>query len=79
MRRWNVVTPETAYTEIIVDGQGPTEWYSEVIEVEAETARDAIKLGVVLMLKDEFCQYCKEQRLNDGSPYTGVRAEEVIP
>jgi hypothetical protein len=55
---------------------GPYEPTCDVIEIEAETARDAIALGVVAMLKDwrQF-QYCRDQRGDDACPYTGVRAE----
>ena len=75
MRRWFVVTPEFDYTDIIVDGQGPTYPVRDVIEIEAETARDAIALGVKEMLKQGHdYRWCRDARTDGVSPYTGVEA-----
>ena len=78
MKRWHVITPE--YGEVIPitdDGQGPTEYGCDVIEVEAETRRDAILVGVQLMRAHErdyhYFRHC------DGNPFVGVKAEEIPP
>jgi len=76
MKKWLVVTPTFSYTEVILDGQGPSYDTCDVIEVEAETARDAVKLGVKTMLEDHRrFTYCHEQRQDGACPYTGVWAE----
>lgn len=83
MKRWYVVTPEYDYTEIIVDGQGPTYTERDVIEIEAETARDAIALGVREMLTRRRSldgwryQWCRDARAEKVSPYAGVKAFPV--
>jgi hypothetical protein len=75
-----VVTPsyETYYSD------EPPEYGSDVIEIEADTARDAISLGVKVMLNnlwrpDKYTRYkyCKNQRLDGCSPYAGVKAFPV--
>lgn len=74
MKRWLVVTPE--YGEIIPitdEGQGPTEYQADVIEVEAETRRDAIVIGVKMMRANSrdyhWFRHC------DGNPFVGITAE----
>lgn len=75
MRRWYVVTPPVGYVDVIVDGQGPwMEEAADVIEIEAQTARDAVALGVREMLKRWDYHYCRDQRSDGASPYTGVTA-----
>ena len=83
MRKWIVVTPEYGVLIPITDeGYGPTEWGCDVIEIEAEYKRDAIVLGVQLMLhggkgghgEGERYRYCLDQRSDHASPYTGVKA-----
>jgi hypothetical protein len=79
MRRWYVVTPEYSYVvPVLDDGTGPLEYEADVIEIEAETKRDAISLGVKEMLRGWVggCRYrwCLEQRMDDCSPYSGVKA-----
>ncbi len=60
------MTPEVeTVVPILDDGTGPTEVGADVVEVEAETARDAVIIGVRLMHK--------------ASPFTGVRAVEYQP
>lgn len=87
MRRWLVITPEYSYTEIVCAEGGPTYTACDVIEIEAETRRDAIALGVMEMLKGgrtrgiigwyDAYRWCLDQRADGLCPYTGVRAEEV--
>jgi len=86
MKTWYVITPVFPYTEIIDEYGGPTYDICDVIEIEAETARDAIRFGVKEMLKGGWIgkwkhqrySYCKDQQLDNLCPYTGVRAEEKI-
>lgn len=76
MKRWLVVTPQFSYTEWVCAEGGPSYDTCDVVEVEAETARDAVKLGVKLMLEDHrHFTYCHEQRQDGACPYTGVWAE----
>lgn len=80
MRRWLVVTPVFSYMEVVCDGAGPMLDTCDVIEVEAETARDAVALGVKAMIADRrHYSYCRDQRWDGASPYTGVRAEPKEP
>lgn len=85
LRRWYVSTP--VFVEVVCHGDdagnGPTEPLCDVIEIEAATAKDAICLGVVEMLKggrqDEYSRYtyCLDARSDGECPYSGVTAEEV--
>ena len=80
MKRWLVVTPEyDTVIPILDDGTGPLEPGADVIEIEAETARDAIALGVREMLRrgDPPYQWCNDQRGDKLSPYAGVKAFPV--
>jgi hypothetical protein len=83
--RWLVITPE--YDEVVPildDGTGPIEYGCDVIEIEAESRRDAIALGVNEMLKGGrqneygFYKWCRMARSDGESPYAGVRAEIVL-
>ena len=74
MKRWMVVTPEYGEVIPILDyGEGPLEYQADVIEVEAETRRDAIIIGVALMRRDPSAYHWFEHA--DGNPYAGVKAE----
>jgi hypothetical protein len=78
MPHYWVVTPEFSYTEpVLDDGSGPTYDVRDVVEVEAPTARDAVRIGVKRMLSEwEFRDgWCNIQRQSDACPYAGVRAE----
>jgi hypothetical protein len=81
MKPWIVVTPEYGYTEVIdPEIGGPTYDVADVIEVEADTRRDAIALGVKAMLSDHrHYAYCLDQRGSDLCPFTGVKAFLNIP
>lgn len=84
MRRWYVVTPEYDTVVPVLDfGQGPIERGADVIEIEAETRRDAITLGVKEMLRlsrghagFKF-DWCRTMQSDGSSPFTGVYAEPV--
>ena len=80
MKRWYVVTPEYGVVDpILDDGTGPLEYVSDVIEIEADTARDAVAFGVKLMLKAHrrAFKWCRDQASSNCSPYAGVRAIPV--
>lgn len=79
LKHWYVITPEyEVYPQSMYE---PAEWGCDVIEIEAATRRDAISLGVVVMLRggkrDEFTRYkyCYDSRSDGCNPFTGVRAE----
>lgn len=78
MKRWYVITPEYGQVvPVLDDGTGPMEYGADVVEVEAETKRDAIAFGVRLMLRGRWREFkwCRDQRLSGLSPYAGVKAE----
>ena len=85
MKRFWVVTPEYGVVVPVTDeGQGPMEYGSDVIEIEAESARDAIALGVHAMSHNPWrphgwirYRWCDDARSDGRSPYAGVRAIEV--
>ena len=77
-KRYLVITPEFEYTDIICDGMGPRYTECDAVEIEAKNARDAVTLGVKVMLDGgRRFTYCRSQRIDGCSPYTGVRA--IIP
>lgn len=78
MTKYFVITPEYEYQEVIIDGSGPLIPTCDVIEIEAENRRDAIKLGVREMLRKPRFEYCKGKRSDGLCPYTGVYAEECL-
>ena len=72
MRRWYVVTPEyETKVPILDDGSGPVEYGCDVVEVEAETRRDAITFGVKIMLagsdRDQSFAYTQTYRLSPAA------------
>jgi hypothetical protein len=72
-----VVTPEFSYTEpVLDDGSGPTYDVHDVVEVDAPTKREAVRIGVRRMLDEYEFRYgwCQGQRQEGLCPYTGVRA-----
>jgi hypothetical protein len=84
MPKYCVVTPEYGTKiPILDDGSGPIEYGCDVIEIEADNKRDAIAMGVKEMLKGGYgghgrsmdYQWCRDQRKDNCSPYTGVTAE----
>jgi hypothetical protein len=72
MKTWLVVTPEYGEVIPIVDGQGPMEYGADVIFVEAESKRDALRLGVKAMKKrgDHYFDDC-------DNPFNGVKVYEA--
>ena len=77
LQRFVVVTPEFPYTEWVCPEGGPTYDIRDVIEIEAETSRDAVILGVHQMLRshDYSRGWCQSQRLDNLCPFEGVKAE----
>jgi hypothetical protein len=84
-RKYYVVTPEYDYTEYVPGLEppgGPTYSVSDCIEVEAANARYAKAFGVKLMLQkispvpQEQFSWCKDQRSDGLSPYSGVYVED---
>jgi hypothetical protein len=87
VKRWTVYTPDYGIVVPVTDeGQGPTEYGCDVIEIEADTRRDAITLGVKEMLKGRsgghglgMCfQWCLDQRSDNANPWAGVKAELIV-
>ena len=79
MRKYLVLTPEFDYTEVIMDGMGPSYTVRDYVEVVAKNKKDAVALGVQHMLNRRYpdgdrYQYVHDQRSDNCSPYTGVRA-----
>lgn len=74
LKPWLVVSPE--YGEVIPvtdDGQGPMEYGSDVVFVEAATRRDALLLGVALFRK-QGAKYLYDAE----NPYAGVKVESQV-
>lgn len=76
MPRYYVITPE--YGEVVPvtdEGQGPMEYGSDVIEIEARNRSEARLLGVHAMRKNttkyQYYQHC------DGNPFAGVTVESA--
>ena len=82
MKQWMVITPTYEVVEPVTDeGQGPIINTCDIVEVEANHARDAIAFGVKLMLNNpwrphkwENYHWCRDQQSDGLCPYTGVRA-----
>lgn len=76
MPRWLVLTPSYTYVEpVLEDGSGPTERTCDVIDVVAPTKREAIKIGVRRMLKENKSKGWVQYQQEDGKcPYTGITA-----
>ena len=73
MPLWVVIGPE--YGEVVPvtdEGQGPIEYTCDVVEVGAETRRDALVLGVRLLRDQPYLQGDP-----DENPFTGVKVEQV--
>lgn len=77
MKRWVVMTPEYGtMVPILDDGSGPIEYGYDAVEVEAESRRDALILGVKLMRANPE----KHEWFDDNwsCPYTGIKVEECF-
>lgn len=78
--RWFVVTPPYEYQEVIdPELGGPVYETCDVIEIEADSKRDALVLGVHVMLHDtRSYSWCLDQRKDGMNPFAGVKAEPVL-
>lgn len=77
MKRWHVITPEYGEVVPVTDwGEGPAEYVRDVIEVEAETRRDALIMGVRLMRANAYV-YRWFRDWVDGNPFVGVTVEDI--
>ena len=74
MIRWYVVSPKFDYTEIVCEFGGPTYEISDVVEVEANTVREAITKGVRLM--EEWPLIARSDNKN---PMAGCKAYAMCP
>ncbi len=70
--QWYVISPEYDYTEYIDEYGGPTYPVRDVVEVEADTAREARIKGVAM-----FEEWTTMARGDDINPFTGVKAEPI--
>lgn len=78
MKHYLVITPEYGEVDPVLDyGQGPIEYGCDVIEVEAQTKREARDLGVYEMLRNKDYQYCRDSRDGGENPFTGITVEVV--
>jgi hypothetical protein len=79
MKKWAVVSKELSQVvPILDDGSGPTEYWHNYIEVEAETREDALTLGIKLWRETE--QHKMGMDFNgyeDENPFEGVTVEDI--
>lgn len=76
MKRWLVFTPQ--YECHHATEADPAEFGCDVVEIEAKTKRDALALGVKVMLADRrHFHYCRDQRDDNASPYAGLKVEDA--
>lgn len=78
MPRYYVVTPQYESGGDEID---PPEVGADVIEIEAPTKREAIRMGVIGMLNFDRrrWRWCRDQRSDGHNPFAGVKAIEVQP
>lgn len=70
MHHWYVVSPEMSKVmPVLDDGTGPIEDFHDVTEVDAPTAREALRIGVPQLRK-----WFDEARSDKRNPRTGVKA-----
>lgn len=76
MPRWLVISPTFTYIEDVLGyGQGPAHDVADTIEIEAETKRDALLLGVKAMRAD-CTRYTYHHTEYDRCPFTGMTVIE---
>lgn len=75
LKRWMVVGPEYSVVIPVLDtGEGPLEYECDVVEVEAETKRDAIALAIRLFRTHRIRhERTWLQRYPDENPFVGLR------
>jgi hypothetical protein len=74
LTKWAVIGPEYGTVIPVCDGTGPLEYGCDYVEVEAETKRAALVLGVRLLRRQPYLQ-----NYSDENPFTGVRVEPLCP
>lgn len=75
LKPWYVISPEYGTViPIMDDGTGPMEYNCDVVEVEAETQRDALLLGVKIMRGDASCHWHDDAEC----PYAGMKVESAL-
>jgi hypothetical protein len=77
LHEWFVTSPEYTYVEIVCEYGGPSYSTRDWEQVQARTAREAVSIAVKKWLaapgyEDNWCRY---QRADGKSPFTGIRAE----
>ena len=79
MNRWWVVSPEYGtVVPVCDDGTGPMEYGCDAVEVEADTKRDALLLGVQELLKRDD-SWPSVNRQDGQPPWAGMRVEPSPP
>lgn len=73
LKPWLIVAPEVGRIDPVVDGQGPMEYWRDVVHVEAETRRDALIMGVMLF-RQQDATYLRDY----DSPYAGVEVHLML-
>lgn len=78
LRRYTVVSPPYLYHEIIVDGQGPYYEECDVVEVIANSPRDAKAMAIRLMSKEPHkYEHIRTCRSDGVSPYTNLKVYDA--
>ena len=73
MSKWAVMSPE--YADVVPtldDGTGPEEWGRDYVEVEAQTKREAVRLGYQLLKSQPWFKRWWDR---DRHPYAYITAE----
>ena len=78
MRPYYVISPEYESAAGSYEPPEPPEYGCDVVEVEARTRREAIALGVGELLKSRCRTWPKQNREDNRSPWTGMRAEVAV-
>jgi hypothetical protein len=77
MRRYFVISPEWGEVVPVTDeGQGPTEYCRDVVEVEADSRSDARVLGLKL-LRERPCYY-RWHGYNSDNDFAGLEVEPWV-
>lgn len=72
-----VYSPDYQTSPMSYDPPDPGEYGADVIEVEAESKRDAIILGVAALMKERRHTWASDNRGDGQPPWAGYKADEV--
>lgn len=73
MPLWLVIGPEYGEVVPVLDyGEGPLEYQCDVVEVEADTKREARILGIKLLRQEKYLQ-----NYPDENPFAGLEVMAV--